>query len=194
VIGDTIPPIFWRPDFDLGNPATYSWPAANRDLQNLTAACHSNGLRVFIDSVMAFSNKTLIWPQRQGISLSSTRPRRPPIPMPIIPGGTGAGNIRDGFGSTLFRYAAPKDSYDPVSGFRANCYPARQLMKTAIIRWMNDFRIDGIRMDSIENIANWDLYRNTKTRPGNPGPISIHRTAATISSSSEKNCPNPWPY
>ena len=29
-------------------------------------------------------------------------------------------------------------------------------------RWMRDFRIDGIRLDSIENIANWDFVQEFK--------------------------------
>jgi len=153
---------FLAPDFDLGNPATYSWPAANRDLQNLTAACHSNGLRVFIDSVMAFSKQNPYLAAAPGDFFIIDPASTPTDPDAHNSRGTGPNNIRDGFGSTLFRYAAPKDSYDPVSGFRTDCYPARQLMKTAIIRWMNDFRIDGIRMDSIENIANWDFVQEYK--------------------------------
>ena len=35
-------------------------------------------------------------------------------------------------------------------------------MKAALIRWMNDFGIDGIRMDSIENVANWDFVQEYK--------------------------------
>jgi pullulanase len=36
-------------------------------------------------------------------------------------------------------------------------------MQAALLRWMNDFHIDGIRMDSIENVFSWNFigeYRN----------------------------------
>ena len=35
-------------------------------------------------------------------------------------------------------------------------------MKTSLLRWMNDFRIDGIRMDSVENVSNWDFLEEYK--------------------------------
>jgi len=35
-------------------------------------------------------------------------------------------------------------------------------MKSSLIRWMNDFHIDGTRMDSIENVYNWDFIREYK--------------------------------
>jgi len=30
-------------------------------------------------------------------------------------------------------------------------------MYTYLTRWMQDFRVDGVRMDSVENVANWDF-------------------------------------
>ena len=35
-------------------------------------------------------------------------------------------------------------------------------MLTFLTRWMEDFQIDGIRMDSVENVANWDFIREFK--------------------------------
>ena len=35
-------------------------------------------------------------------------------------------------------------------------------MLTFLTRWMQDFQIDGIRMDSVENVANWDFIRDFK--------------------------------
>lgn len=42
--------------------------------------------------------------------------------------------------------------------------PARQHMYTQLERWMSDFHIDGIRMDSVENVANWDFIQGFKDR------------------------------
>ena len=35
-------------------------------------------------------------------------------------------------------------------------------MLTYLTRWMRDFRVDGIRMDSVENVANWDFVQAFK--------------------------------
>lgn len=35
-------------------------------------------------------------------------------------------------------------------------------MKTALLRWMRDYRIDGLRLDSIENVQNWDFVQEYK--------------------------------
>jgi pullulanase len=37
-------------------------------------------------------------------------------------------------------------------------------MYTYVTRWMRDFRVDGIRMDSVENVANWDFIGGYKNR------------------------------
>jgi 1,4-alpha-glucan branching enzyme len=71
-------------------------------------------------------------------------------------------NFRDGFGSSLFRYAFFLNGYDPISGQSMSLSPARQLMKASLIRWMDDFHIDGIRMDSVENVCNWDFIQEYK--------------------------------
>ena len=35
-------------------------------------------------------------------------------------------------------------------------------MKAALLRWMADFGVDGVRMDSVNNIANWDFVQEYK--------------------------------
>jgi len=70
--------------------------------------------------------------------------------------------VRDGFGGKLWRYARSVPAYDPLSGERRNLVPARQLMKAFLLRWMHDFAIDGIRMDSVNNVANWDFVQEFK--------------------------------
>ena len=37
-------------------------------------------------------------------------------------------------------------------------------MFSYLTRWMRDIRIDGIRIDSVENVANWDFLRDFKNR------------------------------
>jgi pullulanase len=71
------------------------------------------------------------------------------------------GTRRDAFGD-LFRYNRPMTAYDPVSGETRELYPARRLMLTHLERWMRDFRIDGVRMESVVNFASWDFIRDFK--------------------------------
>jgi pullulanase len=56
------------------------------------------------------------------------------------------------------------NGYDPISGVQTSIYPARQLMYTYITRWVRDFHIDGVRMDSVENVSNWDFVEGFKDR------------------------------
>ena len=35
-------------------------------------------------------------------------------------------------------------------------------MKAYLLRWMLDFKIDGVRMDSVNNVANWDFVQEFK--------------------------------
>ncbi len=53
-------------------------------------------------------------------------------------------------------------AYDPVSGDVKPIALARQLMLTYLTRWARDFHIDGVRMDSVENVANWDFIGEFK--------------------------------
>jgi pullulanase len=150
---------FFAPDYELGKPDAYTWSLANQDLRILINACHKYGLRFFLDTVMAFASYNPYTVAAPGDFFIFD-----PASLPTDPDAWDSeGNIRDGFGSDLFRYSSPRLSYDPVSGEGLSLYPARQLMKAALIRWMNDFRLDGIRIDSVTNIANWDFvgeYKN----------------------------------
>lgn len=157
---------FLAPDSELGQPEGDSWSTANRDLSALVRACHQQRIRVFVDMVMAFSRNEAYQhiafdpfciddaKGHLGDPDALTSRSTPGNPQP-----------RDGFGSTLFRYTRPLESafYDPESGVdKAALVPARQHMYMQLTRWMTDFRIDGVRMDSIENVANWDFIQGFK--------------------------------
>jgi 1,4-alpha-glucan branching enzyme len=154
---------FFAPDHELGFPEGHSWPTANRDLAALVTACHRHGIRFFVDVVMAFA--------RQGPyetldfdSFHIADPGQHRDDPDALTSGRGGGGqeVRNGFGSTLFRYAKPASTYDPLSGRDATLFPARQYMLACLDRWSRDFHIDGIRMDSVENVANWDFIRDYK--------------------------------
>ncbi|MCW3090181.1 MAG: hypothetical protein JWP81_1250 [Ferruginibacter sp.] len=150
---------FFAPDFDLGFAQDYTWAVPNRDLRALIASCHKNGIRFFQDVVMAFTrtNAYLAAAPDEFFILDPRANKSDPDAHNSR--ANNDDNLRNGFGSTLFRYAFFTESYDPVSGNRLQLSPARQLMKASLIRWMQDFHVDGIRMDSVENVANWDFIQ-----------------------------------
>jgi pullulanase len=78
--------------------------------------------------------------------------------------GFGRKGVRDGFGSTLIRYAKLVDAYDPVTGQNASVSPGRRCMLAQLERWMRDYHIDGLRMDSVGNAYNWDFVGEFKDR------------------------------
>lgn len=153
---------FFAPDFELGYAADYSWPTPNRDLRALIDACHSRGLRFFVDVVMAFSRTNAYLAAATNDFFILDPENHPSDPDAHNSRGKDSHNIRNGFGSTLFRYAALVNGYDPISGQQRLLSPARQLMKAALLRWMTDFHMDGIRMDSVENVYHWDFIQEYK--------------------------------
>jgi 1,4-alpha-glucan branching enzyme len=155
---------FLAPDSELGFPEGFSSSTANQDLVTLVRTGHQKGIRFFLDVVMAFARHE----PYQTLNLDDfyiTDPSADPNdPDSHTSRGTGPDNLRNGFGSVLFRYARFVNGYDPISGTVTSLSPARQLMYSYITRWMRDFRIDGIRMDSVENVSNWDFVGGFKDR------------------------------
>ena len=149
---------FFAPDFELGFPSDSSHPVPNRDLRKLVSACHTHGLRFFVDVVMAFAkNNAYLAASTNDFFILH------PESNPSDPDAhSSRGELRNGWGGTLFRYETFKNGYDPVTGQSKSLSPARQLMKASLLRWMNDFHIDGIRLDSIENVFSWDFIQEYK--------------------------------
>jgi pullulanase len=141
---------YFAADFDLGFPRGHASPTASADLAALVTACHRHRLRFFTDVVMAFATRYAY----RYINFLDFHVHR----------GTGdpEEDARDDFGGDLFKYNFLTDAYDPIAGGTARLVPARRLMLTCLARWMLDFRIDGIRIDSVPNIMNWDFVREYK--------------------------------
>lgn len=145
---------YFAPDFDLGRPAGHDAPTAATDLAVLVSACHAGGMRFFVDMVMAFSTRG----PYQNINFLDFYVQfgsGDPEQFASRPGGWT--EPRDGFGGDLWKYNYWVSSYDPIAGGTAHLVPARQLMLAHMARWMHDFRVDGLRLDSVNNVANWDF-------------------------------------
>jgi 1,4-alpha-glucan branching enzyme len=141
---------YFAADFDLGFPRGNASPTASADLAALVAACHRHRLRFFADVVMAFATR---YSYRYVNFLDFHVHRATGDPEE---------DARDDFGGDLFKYNFLTDAYDPLEGTAARLVPARRLMLTCLARWMLDFRIDGIRMDSVPNIMNSDFVQEYK--------------------------------
>jgi pullulanase len=146
---------YFAADFDLGHPADQDVPHASVDLANLIKVCHQHGIRFFLDVVMAFSRDNpyqnvnfldfyIQW-QTQG------DPARDPEQ-----------GDRDGFGGDLFKYNYWVDGYSPITGQQARLVPAREYLKAYIAHWLTYYRVDGLRLDSVNNVGNYDFLQEFK--------------------------------
>src|SRR5262249_10457714 len=138
--------------FPDGNPA----PTATGDLVQLITACHRHGIRFFCDMVMAFGQHD----SYQNVNHLDFHVQ----PNTGDPEEYNQGQKRDAFAGKLFKYNffPPDLIYDPVSGKTLERCPARQFMKAYLQRWLEDFRVDGLRLDSIVNIGDWDFVQEFK--------------------------------
>jgi len=144
---------YFAADFELGRQDGESASAASTsttDLANLIQVCHQNGLRFFVDAVMAFSRNN---PYHNinfldfYIQWGSRDPEQ---------------GSRDGFGGDLFKYNSWVEGYHPITGQQAWFVPAREYMKAYIAHWMTYYRVNGLRLDSVNNIANYDFLQEFK--------------------------------
>ncbi|MFN6483968.1 MULTISPECIES: alpha-amylase family glycosyl hydrolase [unclassified Nostoc] len=141
---------YFAADFDLGRPDSQSAPTASTDLANLIKVCHQQGLRFFVDVVMAFSRNN---PYHNVnflefyIKWASGDPEQ---------------GSRDGFGGDLFKYNYWVEGYNPITGQKSWLVPTREYLKAHIAHWLEYYRVDGLRLDSVNNIANYDFLQEFK--------------------------------
>ncbi|MEH2453224.1 hypothetical protein [Nostoc sp.] len=115
---------YFAADFDLGSPDSESAPTASTDLANLIKVCHQQGLRFFVDVVMAFSRNN---PYHNVnflefyIKWASGDPEQ---------------GSRDGFGGDLFKYDYWVEGYNPITGQKSWLVPAREYLKAHIAHWL----------------------------------------------------------
>jgi 1,4-alpha-glucan branching enzyme len=141
---------YFGPDHVLGQPDGKDAPEPNSDLATLVTTCHRAGLRFFFDAVMGFSRQD---PYAQ-VNFSDFHVRWLPSGDPNQdPEQDG----RNAWGGDLWKYNYSSPGYDPIGGSGQSIYPARRFMQAFIARWVLDQRIDGIRIDSVDTVYNWDF-------------------------------------
>ncbi len=155
---------YLAPDYELGYPEGHLSPTAGQDLTRLVNACHASGVRVFLDVVLGFMKEE---PYRyiDFPSFYLEDPSRHAGDPDAYNSRDGGGrHFRNAYGASCPRYVKRVTTYDPVSGEVKEISPAQQHMLTFLARWTRDFHIDGVRMDSVENVANWDFVQEFKKR------------------------------
>jgi 1,4-alpha-glucan branching enzyme len=138
---------YFAPDYDLGRPQGQDAPSACADLLAIVRACHASGIRVFVDMVMAFAKREAY----RNVDYAdyfvrfNAEPRDPEQ------------SDRDGFGGDLWKFGWQPRTYDPVTGERAPVSPARRFHLSHVRHWMSFFHVDGLRLDSLNNVRSYDF-------------------------------------
>jgi pullulanase len=153
---------YLAPDYELGYPEGNLSPTSNQDLTAFIDSCHDKGIRIFLDVVLGFMREEP-YKRIDFDDFYLENPERHPHDPDAFNSRRGGGKeFRNPFGASCPRYVKKKTTYDPISGQVKEISPARQHMLAFLRRWMQDFQIDGIRMDSVENVANWDFIGEFK--------------------------------
>jgi pullulanase len=142
---------FFAADFELGSSISNgNEPTASVDLVKLIKQCHQSNLRFFLDVVMAFASGTSL----RNLNFLDF----------FIKFGSGdpEQGSRNGFGGDLFKYSFLANGYDPISGNSTSLFPTRAFLKVYLFHWMTYYRVDGLRLDSVNNIANYDFLQEFK--------------------------------
>ncbi|KAJ5110384.1 hypothetical protein N7532_000919 [Penicillium argentinense] len=141
---------YYAPDFDLGTSS---------ELVKLVEGIHKMGIRFLTDVVMAFGHDPYI-------SIAFTQFHLNPEDEKENPDSyvSHSGELRNPWGGTLWRYIQEINTYNPESGAQENVHPSQAFHHGQLHRWMSDFCVDGLRLDSIENIANYDFIKSYKEK------------------------------
>jgi 1,4-alpha-glucan branching enzyme len=109
------------------------------DARFFIKSCHERGIRVILDVVMAFCSTS--------------------CPVGLLAGqwflSPSGENGRNGWGQNLFNYNTP--AYTTY-------YAAREFLCQMAEFWVNEYHIDGFRIDDFPDIANWDFVQEFRDR------------------------------
>ncbi|KAK0657018.1 glycoside hydrolase superfamily [Cercophora newfieldiana] len=143
---------YFAPDYDLGSTS---------DLARLVDKIHSQNVRLFTDVVMAFGHDPYRYIDFRMFHLRPHMEQSNPDSYQ-----SHANNLlRDGWGGESWRYIQSLNSYDPETGSNnTSVHPSWAFHRAHLARWMTDFSVGGLRLDSVNNIGNYDFIRSYKER------------------------------
>jgi 1,4-alpha-glucan branching enzyme len=130
---------YFAGDFNLGFPEGNAGPTTEHDLRKLVARMHELGIRFFADMVMAFGYTSY---RELAFDDFHIDPRREPNNSDSYQSSRN-GELRDGFGGSLWRYLGEVEGYDPVSGQKMRLVPARRFMLAHLLRWLRELGLRG---------------------------------------------------
>jgi 1,4-alpha-glucan branching enzyme len=143
---------YFAPDYDLGSAS---------DLSRLVEKIHSQRVRLFTDVVMAFGHDSYGYIDFADFHLRPTMERDNPDSYQSH----ADGQLRDGYGGNSWRYIRSAHAYDPETGNgNSVVHPAWAFHRCHLARWMEDFGVNGLRLDSVNNIGNYEFVRSYKER------------------------------
>ncbi|KAH8650186.1 glycoside hydrolase superfamily [Xylariales sp. PMI_506] len=143
---------YLAPDFDLGTSS---------ELIGLVDTIHARNIRFLTDVVMAFGHDPYGYINFYQFHLRPSDERGNPDSYQSH---SNPGVLRDGYGGQSWRYIEAINTYDPQNGQTKSLAPSWAFHKTHLTRWMTDFGVDGLRLDSVNNIGNWDFVRSFKNQ------------------------------
>lgn len=149
---------FFAADFDLGlseqeNLDKEKTLAASTDLVDLIRTCDQQGIRFFLDVVMAFARNNAL----RHVNFADFF-----LQWRIWGWRDPEQGDRDGFGGDLFKFNHWVEGYHPITGRRDRFVPAREYLKLCLIHWMNYYSVNGLRLDSVNNIGSYDFVQEFK--------------------------------
>jgi 1,4-alpha-glucan branching enzyme len=136
---------YLAPDFALGRPYGQDAPTAGTALVDLMQICHQANIRFLYDAVMAFSHND----PYAFINFHDFHVQFNATPLDPEQG------ARNPFGGDLIKYGYRVQGYDPIGGKHDFFYPGRQYMKLHLYHWLLNYRCDGLRLESVNNIDNY---------------------------------------
>lgn len=142
---------YFAPDSDLGSAS---------DLVSLVEAIHAQNIRLFTDVVMAFGHDPYGYIAFKQFHLRPSDEAANPDSYQSHASGV----LRDGYGGQSWRYLQQTQTYDPESGSVGAVSPSWSFHRAHLARWMTDFGVGGLRLDSVNNIGSWDFVRSYKER------------------------------
>jgi len=144
---------YFAPDYDLGSSS---------DLTRLVDTIHAQGVRLFADVVMAFGHDSYRYIDYRQFHIRPFMERGNPDSYQSH---AVDGQLRDGWGGEPWRYIQSAQCYDPETGkHNTSVHPSWVFHRSHLARWMTDFGVDGLRLDSVNNIGSYDFVRSYKER------------------------------
>lgn len=139
---------YYAPDFDLGTSS---------ELARLVEYIHSKNIRFFTDVVMAFGHDPYVNIAYKQFHINPTA--EPDNPDSYQSHGEG---LRNDWGGSCWRYVQNTNTYDPKSGTTTIVHPSWVFHQGHLHRWMSDFGVGGLRLDSVNDVANYDFLKAYK--------------------------------